>query len=1129
MKQTTRLMQLLITIALAIISQAPLYADTVTVSIGEVEFDGYPTSVTVPVMVNNPSNTVGGIQFDITGSPDIVDLTTVSGTGNASGFTASFTTYSNGTNRILFYNGTGISPIPANSDTVLLLIYDASSIASSVIELPISNLVVTDSAGVALPSVGVDGKIEIGNVVSFSMDSDSGDITDLVTLHISMVNDGAVGGFQFDLVDEPEYLTLDSVWLATRTENFTLSTSNQSNGTRFIIYNSGNNNVAAGSGEVLNVRFRIDSLAYVGEVEVQIENPVASDSIGGSYWISEATSGSVNVWPGYLDRPHSLTASSGEDAQVTLTWSIPGSGGGGGGGGGTDELPIDQGFEDGEFGNWATIQGGGTPGDATTGPNSYWHISDGNPNTGTYNAQVDWGFNIDTWLMTPSLDLSSETSVSLGFFWNSSYTWHVTNDNGDLFVKVSTDGGTTWGSYLWTFGDIGEWEDFTWYETNLDLSAYAGESNVIVGFHVVADDNGAIYMDDVTITGSDDLIAGFGTIFSARNSEPLSSELKTLALSNGNPTFPNTRETNRDLSGYNIYRSTTSPVDVSSLNFISSVGASAETYEDTDVSNGVDYHYVVTADYGDMGESGPSNEATGTPVEWVEIGIGSGEALSGHPDTLDLTINNDGGISSFGFIVADVPDKLIAVDVLTSDRTNGWIVDVAENSDGEFEVTGFSATGSLLGSGNGAVCKVVVTPFSLEALTLNLTITGAEIVDANGNEMPWSSNAGIFEIDVETQSLMLLNNYGDPGQSVSLSLLLNNTQNVHAVQFNIDDGGAGYVVGSSVNVTNATNGWQISGAIVGGTYQILLFDLSGNNGIGPGTTHLADIEFAISSFAPTGSAVIVNISDVSMTDASSVEMYVESYPASIGVGVPEAIFTITDIVTTASGKVSGYSIGLANTATVGYFEVKVIDLPNALLAIDVQPTTRLSGGTTGSGSIGPGSGEIETGDAYIWGYFNSGGIAPGTGAIADVTVYVDETSGYFGSAMLMITHTAATNESQQVLYSMGMGQSSVALATDTETNVIPKTFSLHQNYPNPFNPATIVSYDLPKASDVRLTVYDMMGRQVKVLIQGHESAGRKQVAWNGTDEKGRAVSAGVYLYRINTGYHSATRKMLLMK
>jgi hypothetical protein len=419
---------------------------------------------------------------------------------------------------------------------------------------------------------------------------------------------------------------------------------------------------------------------------------------------------------------------------------------------------------------------------------------------------------------------------------------------------------------------------------------------------------------------------------------------------------------------------------------------------------------------------------------------------------------------------------------------------------------------------------VVVTCFSLEVTTLNLTITGAEIVDANDNEMQWTADAGTFDINVETQSLMLLNNYGDPGQSVSLSLIVNNTQNIHALLFNIDDGGAGYVVGSSVEAAAATSGWQVSGTNIGGTFQVLLFDISGQNGVGPGTAHLADIEFSVSSFAPTGSAVEITISEVSMTDANSVPMYVESYTGSIGVGVPEAIFTISDVETNASGQISGFSLGLANTVTVGYFEVKVMDMPNALLAIDVQATDRMSGGY-----IGPGSGEVESGETYIWGYFNSGGIAPGTGAIADVDVYYDASTGFFGRSMLMITYTVATNENQQVIYSMGMGRTTVILSNEEETDVLPETFSLDQNYPNPFNPSTVLSYNLPEASDVRLAVYDMMGRQVRVLIQGHESAGRKQVVWNGLDASGRAVGAGVYLYRIDTRQYSATRKMLLMK
>ena len=159
-----------------------------------------------------------------------------------------------------------------------------------------------------------------------------------------------------------------------------------------------------------------------------------------------------------------------------------------------------------------------------------------------------------------------------------------------MFVKVSTDGGTTWDDYLWTFGEIGEWQDFTWNETNLDLSAYAGESNVVVGFHVVADDNGAIYLDDVSINGGLSSVTEFGTTFSSNNSSSYAAVSKALPVAVSNPFFFSARNANQDLNGFNIYRSTLSPVDVSELNLVSSVAASMDTYVDTDLNNGIDYH-----------------------------------------------------------------------------------------------------------------------------------------------------------------------------------------------------------------------------------------------------------------------------------------------------------------------------------------------------------------------------------------------------------------------------------------------------------------------------------------------------------------------------------------------------------
>ena len=82
---------------------------------------------------------------------------------------------------------------------------------------------------------------------------------------------------------------------------------------------------------------------------------------------------------------------------------------------------------------------------------------------------------------------------------------------------------------------------------------------------------------------------------------------------------------------------------------------------------------------------------------------------------------------------------------------------------------------------------------------------------------------------------------------------------------------------------------------------------------------------------------------------------------------------------------------------------------------------------------------------------------------------------------------------------------------------IPHQYTLYSAYPNPFNPITTLRYDLPEKSMVNITIYDMLGRQVRTLINQTQEAGFKSVLWNATNNKGNSVSAGVYLYK-NTGW-----------
>jgi M6 family metalloprotease-like protein len=93
----------------------------------------------------------------------------------------------------------------------------------------------------------------------------------------------------------------------------------------------------------------------------------------------------------------------------------------------------------------------------------------------------------------------------------------------------------------------------------------------------------------------------------------------------------------------------------------------------------------------------------------------------------------------------------------------------------------------------------------------------------------------------------------------------------------------------------------------------------------------------------------------------------------------------------------------------------------------------------------------------------------------------------------------------------------------------PHSFELLPNYPNPFNPSTTIRYELASRSQVELRVYDVSGALVRTLVESVKNAGAYSLQWNGIDDRGNAVSSGVYFYRLTAGEFSDVRKMTLVK
>lgn len=126
--------------------------------------------------------------------------------------------------------------------------------------------------------------------------------------------------------------------------------------------------------------------------------------------------------------------------------------------------------------------------------------------------------------------------------------------------------------------------------------------------------------------------------------------------------------------------------------------------------------------------------------------------------------------------------------------------------------------------------------------------------------------------------------------------------------------------------------------------------------------------------------------------------------------------------------------------------------------------------------------------------------------------------------------TAVDFSGNESTYSLEISEDNVITSINSpNTSGIPNEFGLAQNYPNPFNPTTMLQYALPANAHVTLQIFDILGRQVRALVSEYSYAGYHEVMWDGRDNNGALVSSGIYIYRIQAGRFSSTKKMILMK
>jgi len=215
-----------------------------------------------------------------------------------------------------------------------------------------------------------------------------------------------------------------------------------------------------------------------------------------------------------------------------------------------------------------------------------------------------------------------------------------------------------------------------------------------------------------------------------------------------------------------------------------------------------------------------------------------------------------------------------------------------------------------------------------------------------------------------------------------------------------------------------------------------------------------------------------------------------------------------------TGKVLWSSPAIVDIDNDGELEVVVTVPPGNLVHIDTDGSLLLSVpmGASGIPMSSPVVGDLD----------NDGDLEVATGSTEGAHIYDYSTVSTVDIAWPMYRGSARrTGYIDDIL---------TAVPEDEDPQpAVPGRYALHQNYPNPFNPQTAIRYSLAQAGPARLAIYNVLGQEVVTLVDRHQAAGAHEIVWNGADSGGRAVTSGLYFYRLQAGEFSETRKMVLLR
>ncbi len=792
-----------------------------------------------------------------------------------------------------------------------------------------------------------------GNSVYINSTAVSGDASD-ATVGIGLDNPvDLVAGIQLDLVDMPDTLDVAAVTPTGRAAGFSAEFDTLENGAvRILLFDEAGNSIATGDGEVLQVTYNVSGLTNA-IIDLYLQDVLLSDTDGNVLGIE-------SLMPGHIF--------SGTYALLAL-----GSGSGDAGEGG---YPVNLNMK-----NSGTISG--IQLDLLCHPQVLM-IDSIHTTTATTGMSVDFSpvkGGVRVVLYGGDIAVSA-TEVPILDLYVSVDPFAVSQDV-EIFAENILVGDPVPTIVIPNIFTIEQGYLFP----PINLSAVSGLDGVVPLEWQPPEQSGEGETPELSNASPGNLAARY-LISAEMASKRVISNPEFVTLNPKNGIKP------ENLFGYTLYRSENAPVELVTENIVADLDPGTLTYHDSSVVNSTTYYYVVTGDYGDR-ESGPSNEVSATPVEWVNLAIGSAAGYAG--DTVIVPVelvNQESKVGGFEFSVKDIPDLVSGVAVTGTDRLtgSGWSVQGQEQADGSYKVIGFDMNGLGIDPDSGAIANIKFAISTvMEAVDVRLHLDNIVISDLVGNQLPATPLDGAINVMVETQRLLVHGGQADPGETGEAVIELINTQDISGFEFVLRDV-PDYLTALEINTTEQLDSisggsWSDSGSEQDdGSYKALGFDMNGTS-IPPGQGPVAVITYEVSATAAIGEVVLI-LEDIVLSDPEGSQLYSEPEPGFFSVGQPDVTYTVYPD-TGMAGEPAEILVVVENVATIGGFQFDLVDSADIFIGTGVSSTLsnwNISGN------------ELDNGAYRVIGFSMTGDtIAAGSTVefTLDVDVYPEAGMGYY--------------------------------------------------------------------------------------------------------------------------------------